>query len=294
MKKMITLAVAGIFLAFGFAAAVDAKSTVKKPGYQKKTPKMPKEAYKEGAAGGGSITGKVSYGGKVPDPKPFTISKNPDICGVEGSGQEISGGQQYSKDGKRVFHFTHAPGGALNHAVVFIDFVAEGKPWGDLGARMDIAGKDCGFFPYMNIVRDGTTVFEAVNDDPVLHNPHTFYFKGKARKTFFNVGINPKGEAGDRTGFTFEGKMAMAKAKARIFKLECDQHDFMHSWGWNAHNPYVAEVAADGTYSIDGVPDGTYNVCAWHPDTGVWCDEVAVAAGTTHDFTLCKKMKKGC
>ena len=65
MKKIITLAVAGIFLAFGFAAAVDAKSTVKKPGYQKKTPKMPKEAYKEGAAGGGAITGKVSYGSLV-------------------------------------------------------------------------------------------------------------------------------------------------------------------------------------------------------------------------------------
>ncbi len=292
MKKLLTLAIAGVFLAVGFAATADAQ--VKKPGYQKKTPKMQKEAYKEGSAGGGSISGTVNYAGEVPGAKPFTISKNPEVCGQDGLASEISGGQQFSKDGKRMFNFTHVVDKKIRHAVVFIDNVAEGKPWGDLGAKMDIVGKDCGFFPYQNIVRDGTTVFEAVNEDSVLHNPHTFYFKGKARKTFFNVAVNPKGEAGDKTGFTFEGKMAMKKGKARIFKLECDQHDFMHAWGWNASNPYVAIVGDDGSYSIDGVPDGTYNVCAWHPDTGIWCDEVAVAAGTTHDFTLCNKMKKGC
>ena len=292
MKKLFILAVAGVFLAFGFAAVVDAQ--VKKPGYQKKMPKVPKAAYTEGSAGGGSISGKVSYKGDEPEAKAFTITKNPEVCGQDGLAKEVSGGQQYSKDGKRFFHFTYAPGGVLNHAVVFIDNIESGKPWGDLGAKMDIIGKDCGFFPYQNIIRDGTTAFEATNTDSVLHNPHTFYFKGKARKTFFNVAVNPKGEVGDKTGFTFEGKKAMAKAKARIFKLECDQHDFMHAWGWNASNPYATIVGVDGSYSIDGVPDGTYNVCAWHPDTGLWCDEVAIAAGTTHDFTLCGTMKKGC
>ena len=292
MKKLLTLAVAGVFLAVGFAATADAK--IKKPGYQKKMPKMPKKAYTEGEAGGGSITGKVDYGGTPPEPKPFTITKNPEICGQEDKAKEISGGQQYSTDGKRIFHFTYAPDGALQHSVVFIEGIESGKPWGDLGAEMNIRGKDCSFLEYMNLVRDGTTEFKAHNEDSVLHNPHTFYFKGKARKTFFNVPMNPKGEENDKLTFKFEGKMAMAKAKARIFKLECDQHDFMHAWGWNASNPYATIVAADGTYSIDGVPDGTYNLCAWHPMLGLWCDEVAVAGAATHDFTLCKPLKKGC
>ncbi len=292
MKKILTLAVAGIFLAVGFAATSDA--TIKKPGYQKKMPKMPKAAYSEGSAGGGSVTGKIGYSGKPLEAKPFTISKNPEVCGVENSGNEISGGQQVSRNGKREFFFTYAPDGGLRHSVVFIDSIETGKPWGDTGAKLDIVGKDCGFFNYMNIIRDETTVFEAVNEDSVLHNPHTFYFKGKARKTFFNVAINPKGEKGDKTGFEFKGKMAMAKGKARIFKLECDQHDFMHAWGWNASNPYVAIVADDGTYSIDGIPDGKHNLCAWHPMLGLWCDEVEIAGAVTHDFTLCTAMKKGC
>ncbi len=296
MKKMFTLAVAGVFLAFGFGAATapTADAKIKKPGYQKKAPKMPKTAYVEGSAGGGSVAGKVAYSGKVPAPKPFTISKNPEVCGIEGSGEKTSGGQQVSKGGKRIFHFTYAPGGVAQHAVVFIEGIETGKPWGDFGAKMNIRAEDCAFLEYQNLVRDGTTVFETVNLDPVLHNPHTFYFAGKARKTFFNVAVNPKGEAGDKTGFTFEGKMAMKKGKARVFKLECDQHDFMHSWGWNASNPYAQIVNADGTYSLDGVPDGTHNVCVWHPETGIWCDEVAVAGATTHDFTICNKMKKGC
>ena len=91
MKKLLTLAVAGVFLAFGFAATADAQ--IKKPGFQKKAPKMPKTAYAEGSAGGGSVAGKVSYSGKVPDPKPFTISKNPEVCGIEGSGKATSGGR---------------------------------------------------------------------------------------------------------------------------------------------------------------------------------------------------------
>lgn len=294
MKKLLTLAVAGIFLAVGFSATADAK--IKKPGFQEKAPKMPKTAYSEGSAGGGSVAGKVNFSGKVPDPKPFTISKNPEICGLADSGKGPSGGQQYSKDGKRIFHFTYAPDGALQHTVVFIEGIESGKPWGDFGAKMAIRGEDCAFLDYQNLVRDGVTEFEATNLDSVLHNPHTFYFKGKARKTFFNVAINPKGEAGDKTGFKFEGKLAMKKGNARIFKLECDQHDFMHSWAWNASNPYATIVAADGTYTLDGVPDGTHNVCAWHPDSGIWCDEVAVAGATTHDFTMCGKsgMKKGC
>ena len=274
---------------FGLAAA-DAK--VKKPGYQKKMPKI--SDYAEGSAGGGSVSGKVNYKGTPPEPKSFTITKNPELCGVEDSAKATSGGQQYSKDGKRNFHFTYAPDGALQHAVVFIEGIKTGKPWGDVGAKMDIRGEDCTFLEYMNIIRDGTTEFKATNLDSVLHNPHTFYFKGKARKTFFNQAMNPKGELADTQAFKFDGKLAMAKAKARIFKLECDQHDFMHSWGWNAQNPYIAQVAADGTYSIDGVPDGNHMLCAWHPETGLWCDEVAVSGATTHDFTLCEKMKKGC
>ena len=294
MKKLLTLAVAGIFLAVGFAATADAK--IKKPGFQKKAPKMPKTAYSEGSAGSGSIAGKVNYKGNPPGAKPFTISKNPEICGVEDSAKKASGGQQYSKDGKRIFHFTYAPDGVLQHTVVFIEGIESGKPWGDFAAEMQIRAEDCAFLDYMSLVRDGTTVFKTTNLDPVLHNPHTFYFAGKARKTFFNVAVNPKGEKGDSTGFTFEGKMAMKKGKARVFKLECDQHDFMHTWAWNASNPYATIVAADGTYTLDGVPDGTYNVCAWHPEVGVWCDEVAVAGATTHDFTMCDKrgIKKGC
>ena len=42
MKKLLTLAVAGVFLAVGFAATADAQ--VKKPGYQKKMPKVPKKS----------------------------------------------------------------------------------------------------------------------------------------------------------------------------------------------------------------------------------------------------------
>ncbi len=46
--------------------------------------------------------------------------------------------------------------------------------------------------------------------------------------------------------------------------VECDIHPWMNSWIWVSDNPYVAVTKADGSYSIGGLPAGTYNVIMWH------------------------------
>ena len=47
--------------------------------------------------------------------------------------------------------------------------------------------------------------------------------------------------------------------------MQCDQHEFMQTWGLPITNPYYAVVGADGKFEIKDVPAGKYKLVAWHP-----------------------------
>ena len=115
MKKVwlaaLTVAVSVALAGTSFAAEVK---------YKKKT------LYKEGAAGGGSIAGVVSLKGKAPAPimEDLKKGKNVEFCTKH---------PDTVKDGFRPRNKVTAAGGKLKDAVVFIEKIATGKPWGDLG-----------------------------------------------------------------------------------------------------------------------------------------------------------------
>jgi hypothetical protein len=52
--------------------------------------------------------------------------------------------------------------------------------------------------------------------------------------------------------------------------------------------PYFAETDASGSYKIDNVPDGKYNVVAWHEGMKLQTKPVDVAGAGKADFTLSK------
>jgi hypothetical protein len=65
-------------------------------------------------------------------------------------------------------------------------------------------------------------------------------------------------------------------------KLECDQHNHMQNWFLRVDNPYYAFSAADGSFKIDQVPPGSYELRAWHPKFRKQLKQkVKVAAGGT-------------
>ena len=52
--------------------------------------------------------------------------------------------------------------------------------------------------------------------------------------------------------------------------------------------PYYVTTDNSGNYKIDGVPDGQYNVVAWHEGAKTQPKAVAVAGDGKADFTLTK------
>ncbi|MDP7304782.1 MAG: carboxypeptidase-like regulatory domain-containing protein, partial [Pirellulaceae bacterium] len=66
----------------------------------------------------------------------------------------------------------------------------------------------------------------------------------------------------------------------------CDQHPHMQNWFRLVDNPYYAFSTADGTFTIDKVPPGTYKLIAWHPILGEHEQKVTVAANGTVDVNF--------
>ena len=70
--------------------------------------------------------------------------------------------------------------------------------------------------------------------------------------------------------------------KGNVVKIQCDQHDFMHAWLRVATNSYWTMASdKDGTYKIDGIPPGKYQLVAWHPILGEQKKEITVSDGGT-------------
>ncbi|HLZ35803.1 MAG TPA: carboxypeptidase regulatory-like domain-containing protein, partial [Nitrospira sp.] len=54
----------------------------------------------------------------------------------------------------------------------------------------------------------------------------------------------------------------------RTFYMQCGFHAYMESWAMAVNNPYYALTDADGKFTIENIPPGTYQLVVWHPQTG--------------------------
>ena len=254
-----------------------------------------KVKYKEGAAGAGSIAGVVSLKGKAPPPimEDLKKGKNVEFCMKH---------PDTVKDGFRPRVKVTAAGGKLKDAVVFIEKIATGKPWGDLGkAHFDF--KNCDVIQKVLAFRKPTKaeakangtkaeggVMSVTNNDPeILHNPHGYSIKGANRKTLFNKPLPSQGDIAKVS----KNIKRLKQKKDKHFFLQCDQHNFMEADARIVWNPYYSISGADGAFKIDGIPAGKYKVTAWHPYAGETSQDVTVGAGAAKaNFALkAKKLK---
>jgi len=202
-------------------------------------------------SGGGKVTGKVAFKGAVPAPKSLPITKDNAVCG----------------NGNREIVEVNAKGGNLAGAVVYVARIEKGKPWGEQEKPV-LDQKSCRFAPDVTIVKKDADL-TVRNSDPVLHNIHTYEIIGAVRRTMFNVGQPDKGDL----------KQPIKVRRANAIKVECDAHDFMHAWAFAADNPYAVTTKEDGSFSLDDLPAGEYEIKAWHPVLGEKSSKVTVAAG---------------
>ena len=208
----------------------------------------------------GSVSGNVKFDGTVPPIGKYGITKNPEICGT----------------GTREVEWVRVKDGNLAQTVVYIAKIDGPKKYPDSALNAKSNQKGCAFLPYLQVVKNGAN-YEALNSDPILHNIHTYEIIGRAKRTMFNVSQPDK-------GFVYKDVIKMRRGK--WMKLECDAHDFMHGWVFAAKTPYYAVTGDDGAFNITEVPDGEYEVVAYHPTLGTQKATVKVSGDSKASFTF--------
>lgn len=159
-------------------------------------------------------------------------------------------------------------------SVVYVD-VIQGKTFPAPTQQPVMDQKGLMFNPHVMVVQQGTTV-EFLNSDTVQHNVFWPSISGNKKLTH-NLGTWPKGE---KKAFKFDNPGVVA--------LLCNVHPEMAGYIVVSPTPYFAETDASGNYKIDNVPDGKYNVVAWHEGMKPTTKSVDVAGSAKADFTLSK------
>ena len=152
-------------------------------------------------------------------------------------------------------------------AVVMIEGPANGS--GTTRARMNQQHE--AFAPHVLGVAVGTTV-DFPNSDPVLHN---VFSTSPAKR--FDLGMYGQGETRN-----------IAFDSPGVVLVRCNVHPRMTGYIVVHSNPYVAVTDAHGSYTITGVPPGTYTARIWHEELAGRPVPVKVFDGrvTPLDFTL--------
>jgi len=213
-------------------------------------------------AGGATITGKIKFTGARPANAAIDMS------------EEAACKSKYTAGAPpRAETVVGNPGALAN---VFV-YVKSGLP---AGARYTapttpvVLDQDgCRYHPHVFGVMVGQAV-EIRNSDPVLHN-----IKAKATKNRpFNIS---QPTAGMKTNRTFTAPEVMVA-------LECNVHGWMNAYAGVRPDPFFAVSVADGSFSIKGLPPGTYTIEAWHERYGTQTATVTVTGteSKTADITF--------
>ena len=166
--------------------------------------------------------------------------------------------------------------GVNGESVVYVDTIA-GKTFPAPTEHPVIDQKGLMFQPHINIVLVGTTV-DFLNSDKVAHN--VFWpsvMQGGKKLPGKNLGTWPTGE---KRPFKFD--------QPGVASLLCNVHPEMAAYVVISPTPYYATTDKSGNFKIDNVPDGQYNVIAWHEGAKASTKPVAVAGDTKADLTVSK------
>jgi len=137
--------------------------------------------------------------------------------------------------------------------------------------------KGCRYTPHVIALQQGgTVVFK--NSDPTMHNIH---ITSPTESGAIDISQGPMGQPQTQV---FSSPQVM-------LPVRCNNHPWMNAFINVAPSPYFAVTGADGSFTISGLPPGTYTLAAVHEKLGEQDIQVTVPAKSIAkaDFTFAAK-----
>jgi len=212
-------------------------------------------------ANGGTITGKVSLDGAKPTMKTIDMSANPVCTKAHASAPQKSEEVVVNDNG------------TLKYAFVWIKAGLPDKNWQVPTTAIQLDQNGCMYKPHVIGVMTGQNI-EIKNSDPTNHNIHPLPQTNQE----WNESQPPGSEA----------KMQSFARQEVMIPVKCNIHPWMRSYIGVVGHPFFAVTGDDGTFTIKGLPPGTYTVETWHEKYGTQDQQVTVGAkeSKTVDFSF--------
>jgi hypothetical protein len=193
----------------------------------------------------GTVIGVIAYNGAAPAPKKIDSSADP-VCGQ--ANPNLVTEDTVVKDGKLANSFVYIKDGATADGtkITAITFPTPTD-------TVTLDQKGCHYVPHV-IGLQANQKLRITNSDPTQHNIHP---TPKSNPEWNQTQPN--------------GAPPIEKTFARpevLIPVKCNQHPWMKSYIGVLRHPLFAVSSGDGTYTIKGVPPGTYTVAAWFEKGG--------------------------
>jgi len=188
----------------------------------------------------GTVTGTVAFNGTPPAPKKIDTSADP-VCGQKNP--NLSTEDAVVKDGKLANVFVYVKDGTTADGKKVGDFA-----WATPTAAVTLDQNGCHYKPHVLGVQVNQKI-KITNSDPTQHNIH------------WTPSVNPEWNQSQPNGAP-----PIEKSFTRteiLVPVKCNQHPWMKAYIGVLKHPFYAVSSEDGTFTISGVPAGTYTVVAW-------------------------------
>jgi plastocyanin len=204
------------------------------------------------------VKGVVHFEGQAPERKPIDM-KVAGGCHAEGT---VLTEQVIVNDGKLQNVFVRVKSGLAGWSV---------PPASSTPVVMNQQG--CVYTPHVLGVRVGQPI-EIQNSDEATHNVNA---RPQRRK---NEAFNQLQLAGSAALTRTFGEEEVA------VRFECNLHPWMNAWVAVVDHPFFAVSGPDGSFAIEGLPPGDYELEAWHERFGRTTARVSVSAGAAAEVSF--------
>lgn len=218
-----------------------------------KPPESPPPAPVAPVTGRGTLRGVVKFNGEPPAMADIAPSSDPACEGMVLKEQAV-----LVKDGK------------LRNVLVRVRGPVPGAPAVSTEPVVVDQSK-CTYLPRVQGALTGQPIL-VKNSDGTMHN-----VRGLAgSKALFNLAQPPSAPPVTKP----------IPNGVELLSLKCDVHQWMRAYVAVSPHPYFATTGEDGTFSLSGVPEGTYTLEAWHESLGTKTAEVTVKDGAVTEASF--------
>ncbi|MFA0750983.1 MAG: hypothetical protein SLRJCFUN_001386 [Candidatus Fervidibacter sp.] len=224
---------------------------------KKQEPKVVKTG---AAAGTATIKGVVKFQGTPLKPRMISM-KQDKKCDALHKGKPVASDE-----------FVLNSNGTLKWVLVYVKNPPKGN-YKPPSKPVVLDQKGCHYTPHVFGIMVGQPL-EILNSDGFLHNVH---FIGKK---------NPQFNQAQPTSAVKIRKQFKSPELPPDSYFKCDVHPWMKAWVGIFDHPFFAVSGDDGSFTISGLPAGTYEIEAWHEKLGKQTQKVTVKAGETKTITF--------